>query len=74
MSNPWDTHAVKWKGKIYAISGAQLSTIQTMYYAMCVAEDEGDIGSHYQLVNALNAAGIMGVNKQDARKLGAQLC
>lgn len=62
------------KGKDYDITEAQHATIQTMYYAMCKAEDEGEVGSHCQLINAFNAAGVRGLSKSDARKLGDQLC
>ena len=74
MSNPWDTTTVSWKSKTHIISGPQLATISAAYSAMCVAEDDGDVGSHYQLVNAFNAAGITGLDKANARKLGANLC
>ena len=74
VGNPWGKTAVSWNSKNYIISGAQLATISAAYYAMCVAEDDGDVGSHYQLVNAFNAAGITGLDKANARKLGAELC
>lgn len=69
-----DTHKVAWKGKTYTITGAQLATIQSAYYTMCIAEAENEVGSHYQLVNAFNAAGIKGLDKENARRLGEQLC
>ena len=69
-----ETQMITWRGSTYRVTGAQLATIQTAYYAMCKAEDEGEVGSHYQLVNAFNAAGIRGLDKSNARKLGAKLC
>ncbi|MFC1464193.1 MAG: hypothetical protein ACFLMY_05030 [Candidatus Brachytrichaceae bacterium NZ_4S206] len=65
---------VTWKGKTYRISGADYAAIQRAYYAMCEAEGTMEAGTHYQLVNAFHQAGIRGLSKQDARKLGAQIC
>ncbi len=69
-----DTIEVTWKGKTYRITRAQLAAIQHAYYAMCAAEETMEPGTHYHLINAFNQAGIRGLSKDDARKLGAQLC
>lgn len=69
-----DGITVTWKGKTYHISAADYAAIQRAYYAMCEAEEGLEAGSHYHLVNAFNQAGIRGLSKQDARKLGAQIC
>jgi len=59
MSNHWDKHDIKWKGKTYTITGAQLATIQTMYAAML--EADGEPGSHSHLRLAFYDAGIRGL-------------
>lgn len=65
---------VTYKGQSYEITEGQYAEIQRAYYAMCEAEESWEPGSHYFLVNAFNAAGIRGLSKSEARKLGAELC
>lgn len=57
----------------YTITEAQAASIQSAYYEMCRAEDSGESGSHYQLINAFNTAGVRGLDKQSARKLAGKL-
>ena len=65
---------VVWKGQTYRISEADYAAIQQAYYAVCDAEGALEAGAHYQLMNAFHRAGIRGLSKEDARKLGAQIC
>lgn len=65
---------ITYNATTYTITEAQYAEIQRAYYAMCEAEESWEAGSHYFLVNAFNAAGIRGLSKDEARRLGAKIC